>query len=84
LEEGLAVVRRVDGVASRFSSLVALLVALHLTGFPIFHLFVVFDDQLLAANPTSVLWETLPWCLFGAGVRARRRRCCYAHFLRRA
>jgi hypothetical protein len=84
LEAGLAAVRRADGVASRSSSLVTLLVALCLTGFPVFHPFVIFDGRLLAADPTSVLWGTLPWRLFRAGVRARRRRCYYACFLRRA
>jgi hypothetical protein len=78
LEAGLAAVRRANGMASRSSSLVTLLVALRLTGLPIFHLFVVFDVRLLAADPNSTLWETLPWRLFRAGVRARRRRCCYA------
>jgi hypothetical protein len=80
LEMGLAAVRHADGVASRSSSLVVLLVTLSLTRFPVFHLFIVFDGRLLAADPTSTLWETLPWHLFGAGVRARWRRCCYAHF----
>jgi hypothetical protein len=56
-----------DSVALRSSSLVALIIALRLAGFPVFHLFVVFDGRLLAADPTSALWETLPWRLFGAG-----------------
>jgi hypothetical protein len=53
-------------------------------GFPVFHLFVVFDGQLLVADPTLMLWETLPWHLFGAGVHARRQRCCYVRFWRHA